>query len=1407
MKRAGIKRWIIILAAVFAAIAAQTGRAAAQVCGTTPLLTCPTGRADIKITNHVCLQQDCDFGKITIQSGGQLDIPDQTRSIKVKEIIVGGSLQIGTSTTPVGTSSLSNRITMTFTGERPCPSPQKCGEFRKGIEVMSGGALGLYGLKGVPSNQISWTYLGAAAGPPGRYGSGAGVGNPTAANGDTVIQLADDVSTKGWEIGDWIVVATTSFNPFETEFVQIDSFPGPNMVKLVQPLKYYHFGFGGPAPNACTGGATTPACNYGVDERAEVGLITRSIKLTAAIPADDMNSRHWGGDIMIHNGFDEANTRIQGVEIEKFGKDQLGSYPIHFHRDGPLTNATPLVNANSIHHSFNKCMVVHSTSNVTLQNNVCARVVGHIFYEEWGNETGVTLDHNLGLGAMSNSFNINAPTPELRKRLIDNYWWTGDNLVKQTDYNYNGFNIPDTDKQQNPTRGGCAIAQGDGTLKLLDPKEIETSVGGQPGWKDCPAGQIYFEPPSGFWIVNPTTVMTNNSIGGCQGTGRAYWYVPPKINVTNPSDPLEKEVDVKFQPEGLFQNNRAHGCYSGLYAEGEDGVLSDQLFPHKPASNSVPATADDPPLFSFFDGITATRNRDRGVWLRPDWFVVKNARLATNRDSVSLVSAGGFDGAAPGSWAMLENSIVVGLSQNNVDRFGPCPYPDQALGLPNTGRITGCIDITPITFNNGKPALPNPGYDVVARGYPTPNWNFAGFMIYDGPALIFNDTFVNFNVDPRKYMTGEDRAALEYFTNNNEFTNHIRAYEGDAALGWFQSNQSSYPNAQASEGLTFDHVDLRHQIYTDKVNLGPFNDGDKNTLIVDLDGTLTGFEVVNGSTTKVDNAISLNNLPFNATAVRAQPGDAQLTQTSADECLAEGAQDHLAEQRPTSLIEPGSLGTLEFEAETPQTCEPAPNKTPPCDCNLDLGQPGACTTAQQADQCSCHKNWQHITFTKDSTDYDSLFPQDRPKHWHMTLHGRNFLGVWEPKVLNGYGYTLGASSGKSNGDPATVGIPATIDLTLADLNMPKIAPANPFYTRVGICYSNKDGTHPPKDFTIVRGYKSFGAGNVSPKDAELKKYWNKLPCDQLDSQHPPNATTCPSKGAVVDGACPDGQTPNADGMCPKKALDDVGITKVDDLLDPNTHLPVPDKFFYDKKAGLLFFYMVQTAPNAVGPSPLGSCGANAQLPLPPECPKAPETYYTCPAGGCTSYRVRMLDGSYVPGPSTCKPYPPNNDNHDYTQDPPANQNTLAYVVPSPAPSPAPPFNTGDPVSVMIAGNQTYPHAVATKPPFCQVAAGSNTDPGPPWSSGSEYAYYQIGIQTGTVITIDSVSLAKRSANQYIAPLQIGQTYTLTAKHDASMCSSSFTTNGTPDNPGAKVGTPDDCHLSPNGRIFGLPPPF
>ena len=75
--------------------------------------------------------------------------------------------------------------------------------------------------------------------------------------------------------------------------------------------------------------------------------------------------------------------------------------------DGDLTNAKVLVDSNSIDHSYNKCITVHATQNLTISNNVCARIIGHIFYEEMGSEDNITFNNNLGLGAMSNSFDIN----------------------------------------------------------------------------------------------------------------------------------------------------------------------------------------------------------------------------------------------------------------------------------------------------------------------------------------------------------------------------------------------------------------------------------------------------------------------------------------------------------------------------------------------------------------------------------------------------------------------------------------------------------------------------------------------------------------------------------------------------------------------------------------------------------------------------------------------------------------------------------------------------------------------------------------------------------------------------------------------------------------------------------------
>jgi hypothetical protein len=357
----------------------------------------------------------------------------------------GGSLLAGTDA-PIGRNG--GRLTLTFVGSPPntCETIDEdtdwCG---KGVLVKAGGTLKLLGVRGVPPSGVSWTHLSDAAGP---FITGAKVRG----TGPSTIQLAKDV-TQGpgaWKQDDWIAVATTSFSPFETEFVQIGTLSaagGGTTITLTQALKHYHFGGPDPGPPSAAnynGPQSTADFNFGVDERAEVGLITRSIKLTAAV---DAANPHWGGEIKI---LKDAGLVLQGVELENFGKNHVGAYPIHLHKLDGVPASTLTINANSVHHSYNKCVTIHSTQNVTIENMVCARIIGHIFYQEIGDESGVKYLRNLGLGAMSHYFDIAPDTPPNRRA----QFWGGDNLAATI--GYDGFKVANTDAQDNPTRGVCA---------------------------------------------------------------------------------------------------------------------------------------------------------------------------------------------------------------------------------------------------------------------------------------------------------------------------------------------------------------------------------------------------------------------------------------------------------------------------------------------------------------------------------------------------------------------------------------------------------------------------------------------------------------------------------------------------------------------------------------------------------------------------------------------------------------------------------------------------------------------------------------------------------------------------------------------------------------------------------------
>jgi hypothetical protein len=75
----------------------------------------------------------------------------------------------------------------------------------------------------------------------------------------------------------------------------------------------------------------------------------------------------------------------------------------------------------------------------------------------------------------------------------------------------------------------------------------------------------------------------------------------------------------------------------------------------------------------------------------------------------------------------------------------------------------------------GDPAA----HDQLAKGYPTPTFNLAGYMIYDRPVRIFNDRFVNFKVDPTPLLDATDVSWLNQFSSKNKYAgNKAFTYEG-----------------------------------------------------------------------------------------------------------------------------------------------------------------------------------------------------------------------------------------------------------------------------------------------------------------------------------------------------------------------------------------------------------------------------------------------------------------------------------------------------------------------------------------------------------------------------------------------------------------------------------------------------
>ncbi|MDB9527056.1 G8 domain-containing protein, partial [Oscillatoria sp. CS-180] len=266
----------------------------------------------------------------------------------------------------------------------------------KALIVAPGGKLELHG-----TEVDSWTQLGE-----------------TADVGDTSITLME--VPQGWNVGDEIAIAPTDFDAFEAEERTITDIKG-STIYFDEPLKHQHYG----AQQVLDNGKT-------LDMRGEVTNLSRNISITGSEEGETQiikNSENpdyytragYGGHTVYMT---DSEIKIDGVEFDSLGlSGELGGYPIHFHHTGDAEGA--YVKNSSIHHTFQRGVVVHQTDNLLIEGNVVYDSMSHSYYIEDGVETGNEFVDNLAMLPRSTTeeFRIDNPDNGMRKEERASGFW------------------------------------------------------------------------------------------------------------------------------------------------------------------------------------------------------------------------------------------------------------------------------------------------------------------------------------------------------------------------------------------------------------------------------------------------------------------------------------------------------------------------------------------------------------------------------------------------------------------------------------------------------------------------------------------------------------------------------------------------------------------------------------------------------------------------------------------------------------------------------------------------------------------------------------------------------------------------------------------------------------------------
>src|SRR5689334_20692920 len=486
---------------------------------------------------------------------GKLSFADnKDLELTTEWIMVHGELEIGTEAKPH-----THQATITLTDNIKDEDFGGMGgndRSDRGIMLM-GGTLNLHG-----TEKNSWTKLAQ-----------------TAAAGSNAIQV---LSPGDWKKGQTIVLASTDYDPHQAEERTIAAISG-NTITLDRKLDYMHFG----------------KITFDVDERAEVGMLSRNIVIQASPDADQTL---FGGHIMAMIG---SKMFVDGVELNRMGQNMhLARYPIHWHLIGDGGRGQYIKNS-AIHNTYSRCVTVHGTNYLDVENNVTYNNIGHCFFLEDGVEHDNQFVHNL---AILTKCHPDAPC--------------------------NPTNLAPF----GATDGTNFKTAGQDAKDVLLPSDNTAST---------------------FWITNPDNIYRDNVAAGSDSTG--FWFALPQ----NGTGKFEgTEIGMKTWPRRTkvreFKGNTSHSNFDGFM--GDRGVRADGHFAVGGfMAQSNPADANSPLVESVFEDFTSYKNRNSGIWARGEMHLYKNLKMADN--AIGFTHASGNSGRSPYTSRVVD-SLFVGETEN-----------------------------------------------------------------------------------------------------------------------------------------------------------------------------------------------------------------------------------------------------------------------------------------------------------------------------------------------------------------------------------------------------------------------------------------------------------------------------------------------------------------------------------------------------------------------------------------------------------------------------------------------------------------------------------------------------------------------------------------------------------------------